>query len=129
MPLFLFCFLSLLKVAYSWALRVGHEFGWKLSVFIGWLPANRNKRKKNTLKQSSYKITSPKRNNPSRQTTSFQSRYDVVSTLKRRRFNVGTTSYRRWNDVVCLLGYPSKLRTENFTFFWRCEVETFKILK
>ena len=33
---------------------------------------------------------------PSKQTTSFQ-----------RRFDVQTTLYRRQNDVVCLLGYTS----------------------
>ena len=37
-----------------------------------------------------------KKEKPSRHLTSFQHRYDVV----RHR----TTSYRRWNDVVCLLG-------------------------
>ena len=35
--------------------------------------------------------------NPSRHTTSFQRLQDVSTT--------SATSYRRWNDVVCLLGY------------------------
>ena len=37
---------------------------------------------------------------PSRHTTSFQRRYDVVQHR--------TTSYRRWNDVVCLLSISNQ---------------------
>ena len=37
----------------------------------------------------------------------------------RCRFNANATSYRRWNDVACLLGY-----LPNFCHIWQCALAT-----
>ena len=55
--------------------------------------------------------------------------YIPVDTL--RRFNVDTTSYQRWKDIVCLLGYwvsCNRISNLKYSYSKKCEINSNKIL-